>query len=992
VREGGHLEDAKQLEEKIGGEERREFAVVVGRRDFDEVGTDDVKTVEGANKFENLRAAEASDLRSAGAGSESRIDGVDVQSDVDRFAAECRQVALHRSHALGVKFFGVDHADFVGAGEVEIAFGVDLTAQADLQDPAILQQAFLEGAAERRAVRILAAEVFVPQIVVGVELDQADGSVLFGYSPQDGQADRVIATNAQAANSGVENGRDSLLDAAKGVFDGKGIDREIAEIGDAELGEGIQLQNGIPGTDDRGLGAHIARTETRTGAIGGAAVKRHADYGDVQLFGLGNVRETQESGDAGEAGVREGIGGLRMRQTKRAAGLRHGAGILVSGSSEVNARGGAIWRCERAGAFTARSLESNKNGVFLVFRIRIQIEGEMYSLRMLLCAWFVCAISGIPASAQDAAGSTARNSSKAACFRAAEGSTIPEPEDLRSRNGVLKVDLAFRNDQDANGQMRYCYVAAGGSQAPTLRVSPGDTLIVTLKNEVSLPDSSDSGKMSHAMPGLGAGRTAGAHHDSARDVCAGGAMTASATNLHFHGMVIPPVCHQDETLKTLIQPSDSPFEYRIQIPRDTPPGLYWYHPHPHGFSKAQVLGGASGALIVEGLEQVSPQVAGLPERVLVVRDQDLVNPNAEPVRSDSMPPPIVLRDAEGDILNTGTGGGKPAKDLSLNFVPVPFPKYQPAVIPMKASESQLWRVLNASAITYLDLQVLFDDKPQLVGVVALDGIPLAQRGSAAASILWQSHVALPPAGRVEFIVKGPAGGARASLVTRTVDTGPAGENDPTRPLAVMSIAPDAPEPRSKLPGVPKELGGPPSSGTLVASLSPIVPAARVPIWLGDTKPVRERKLYFYEEPQDPKNPNSPTKFFITVEGQAQAMFDPKASVPNIVARQGDVEDWIIENRTQELHAFHIHQIHFLLTEWNGIPLNEPFLRDTVNVAYWNGKSPQYPSVKLRMDFRDPNIVGTFVYHCHLLEHEDGGMMGTIRVEPSPASIERPSTR
>jgi FtsP/CotA-like multicopper oxidase with cupredoxin domain len=57
----------------------------------------------------------------------------------------------------------------------------------------------------------------------------------------------------------------------------------------------------------------------------------------------------------------------------------------------------------------------------------------------------------------------------------------------------------------------------------------------------------------------------------------------------------------------------------------------------------------------------------------------------------------------------------------------------------------------------------------------------------------------------------------------------------------------------------------------------------------------------------------------------------------------------------------------------------------VNVAYWDGNSPVYPSVKLRMDFRDPRITGTFVYHCHLLEHEDGGMMGTIRVIPRMAS-------
>ena len=82
----------------------------------------------------------------------------------------------------------------------------------------------------------------------------------------------------------------------------------------------------------------------------------------------------------------------------------------------------------------------------------------------------------------------------------------------------------------------------------------------------------------------------------------------------------------------------------------------------------------------------------------------------------------------------------------------------------------------------------------------------------------------------------------------------------------------------------------------------------------------------------------------------------------------------------ELHDFHIHQLHFQLLDWSGLAVNEPFLRDTVNVPYYNGRMLGYPSVRLRMDFRDPNIVGTFVYHCHLLEHEDGGMMGRIRVE------------
>jgi FtsP/CotA-like multicopper oxidase with cupredoxin domain len=97
---------------------------------------------------------------------------------------------------------------------------------------------------------------------------------------------------------------------------------------------------------------------------------------------------------------------------------------------------------------------------------------------------------------------------------------------------------------------------------------------------------------------------------------------------------------------------------------------------------------------------------------------------------------------------------------------------------------------------------------------------------------------------------------------------------------------------------------------------------------------------------------------------------------------GDVEDWIIENRTLELHAFHIHQTHFQLLELNGIPVEEPFLYDTVNVPYWKEKMRAYPSVKVRMDFRSPSIVGTFAYHCHLLEHQDGGMMGLIRVLPA----------
>jgi FtsP/CotA-like multicopper oxidase with cupredoxin domain len=547
------------------------------------------------------------------------------------------------------------------------------------------------------------------------------------------------------------------------------------------------------------------------------------------------------------------------------------------------------------------------------------------------------------------------------CTRALPGSEIPEPKDLRAENGVLRLDLSIHNYRESDGSTRYCYLLADGSESPTLRLHPGDQLILRLKNDLR-----DVGREKPQVHGHAHGSSNALDPSREPDPCSSGEMNATSTNLHFHGLTVPPLCHQDDVLKTSIQPSDPPFEYRFEIPAGEPPGLYWYHPHIHGFSSGQVLGGASGAIIIEGIERAIPGLAGLPERVLVIRDQDLLNADAPPSKSEPVVPKMLI-DRDGDSANNGTGFGKPAKDLSVNFVPVPYPDYPPASIKMKPGERQLWRILNASSVTYLNLAILFNRASQQLGVVAIDGVPMTISGGRAPAITWVNHVGVPPGSRVEFVVNGPHLGESGLLVTRTVDTGQGGENDPNRALAFIEAAANAPEPRSRLP----ESAGP----LLVASLP----------WIGDVKPVRVRKLFFSEKLSDPANPNSATEFYITVDGQTPAVFDPSASVPNIVVHQGDVEDWIIENRSTELHAFHIHQIHFMLVDWSGVPINEPFLRDTVNVPYYSDRMLEYPSVRLRMDFRDPNSVGTFLYHCHLLEHEDGGMMGTVQVLPKPTA-------
>src|SRR5262249_341346 len=245
-----------------------------------------------------------------------------------------------------------------------------------------------------------------------------------------------------------------------------------------------------------------------------------------------------------------------------------------------------------------------------------------------------------------------------------------------SSNGMLRVDFSLRSGVDIYGLTLYCYVYGDNIQSPTLRVHPGDEIVLRLKNELAPPKAGAAGAHAHAKSDV-------------PDPCLGGAVTASTTNLHFHGLNVPPVCHQDEVIHTLIQPGDSAFEYRIKIPPTQPPGLYWYHPHPHGFTEPQILGGASGALIVEGIEKAALMVAGLPERVLVLRDQ-LIGGIPEEVSGPEEDRPYV-----------------PSKDLSINYVPVMFPLYKPAVMLVRPRQKEFWRVLNASADTIYNLQLLY---------------------------------------------------------------------------------------------------------------------------------------------------------------------------------------------------------------------------------------------------------------------------------------------
>ena len=320
------------------------------------------------------------------------------------------------------------------------------------------------------------------------------------------------------------------------------------------------------------------------------------------------------------------------------------------------------------------------------------------------------------------------------------GAVLQDALSLYSVNEVLNASFSMAHSVDASGYSHICYKYQTGTsvlEAPTLRLNPGDTLSLHVTDDIAStgPQSRSAMHMS-ASPGTTCGDT--------------GTATVDSTNVHFHGLNIPPTCGQDDVLNTLIQPGTPGFQYTIQIPTTEPPGLYWYHPHVHGFTEFQVNGGAAGALIVEGMEKYRPEVTGLTERVLTIRQEYLV---------PWVPGPYQL------TLNFENAGYKP--------LPAPL-------IQMKPGEKQFWRVLNATIQDFLPLQLWFNGVPQQLQLIALDGYPLAQTR-------MQDIILLPSAGRAEFIVQAPPQGASAQFMTLNYPTGPTGNPDLQTVLATVEL-------------------------------------------------------------------------------------------------------------------------------------------------------------------------------------------------------------
>lgn len=388
------------------------------------------------------------------------------------------------------------------------------------------------------------------------------------------------------------------------------------------------------------------------------------------------------------------------------------------------------------------------------------------------------------------------------------------------------------------------------------------------------------------------------------------------TNVHTHGLQVSPVDPADNVFRDVLPaPSpDSVWQYEYQVPKDQPAGLHWYHPHRHGATTHQGWQGLAGALIVEGDIDRVPEVAAARERLLVLSELWVGD-------DDSVPTALVVPNA-GFSPFTSIPAVPTDILLTINGV------HQPA-IPIQPGETQRWRVLASGPHRFFWLSV----EGHTLYQIGQDGVPFAQARPV-------SRILLAPGNRAEFILKGgPPGSYR--IRAEAYDQGHPGGPRPERLLGTL------------------ESGGArrddPLPGRLVDP--PVMPG---PV-------VRHRKLVFSGDISGRVTPR--VRFFI--DGQE---FDPFRVDQRVEV--GTVEEWTLVNQDVFQHPFHIHVNPFQVVDIQGAsPLDPTWVYDPT--IWWDVfRMPPKGSITFRTYFR-PDVTGLTVYHCHILPHEDNGMMGTV---------------
>jgi len=397
----------------------------------------------------------------------------------------------------------------------------------------------------------------------------------------------------------------------------------------------------------------------------------------------------------------------------------------------------------------------------------------------------------------------------------------------------------------------------------------------------------------------------------------------TTTNLHTHGLHVSPKGNSDNIFLH-VQPGQSS-QYEIAIPDDHPAGFFWYHPHKHGAVAQQVRAGMAGALIVRGEIGEGEEIQAAVEQTLILQaielggDFQLLDPIPHPSGNQAFYP-------RTQILYTVNGVMTPT-------------------IRMYPGEVQRWRLLNAAEGKFMSLRLEEHELHQ----IAWDGLTLPEPEPT-------DNLMLAAANRVDVLVKAGKPGRYALVLT------PGSSQHPGIPgMPHGTPEPDAQE-TSELKPRPVLLLEVAGAGSEMA-----LPAA-LPAFDPEILPIAKQRVFAYSVERGANN-----EFFTF--GVNGTPYDP-GNVP-YQARLDTAEEWTLVNGIdgklpQHAHGFHIHVNPFKVTKINGDPVSRPFWRDTFALS---GQSAD--SFTCVMNFLD--FDGMFVDHCHVLTHEDLGMMEAIEV-------------
>jgi FtsP/CotA-like multicopper oxidase with cupredoxin domain len=534
--------------------------------------------------------------------------------------------------------------------------------------------------------------------------------------------------------------------------------------------------------------------------------------------------------------------------------------------------------------------------------------------------------------------------------------TFLEPLRLQSLDGRLDVTLQLSYLKTSlNGKAVTLRSMYASIPAPTMSLNAGDTLRVLVVNQLPANPPSTEPVTHLRYP--------------------------NSTNLHMHGLhvtpgIVSPGVYGDFVMddpQLGVQPGESR-QHEYAIRPDHPPGAYWYHPHLHGSTAIQIGSGMAGALLIRGAIDDVPEIAAARERVFMFQ---------APISNDSG-----LLESFSQVADNPIG----EPPFLINGV------RRPRLV-MRRGEVQNWHFINAAIFNFLNLSL--DD--HALHVYSQDGNTRARPQPIGpitpSSTVLQQGIVLAPANRASVLVQAGAPGTyflrtlkfQMGTSAATLPEDIVAEvvvldehrpmNLPDGPLPIPApLAPITDEELARAGGLKRSIvmfavsnpppgRGEPNPPITEPPASDIVhPGNELNDWIyqtDDTSMANKVWAIGAASGESSISPGLPNEYI---------PFQSSHALHQTVAL-GSVEEWTVFNMNNIRHPFHIHINPCWVIKINGAPI-EPYWADTIPLP--PGGSPEQPtSVTFRSRFTD--FTGAYVMHCHMLAHEDMGMMQTINV-------------